>query len=129
MAAVEHTAALVIEGEPARSRIDVEIPIADIRQKAGHLVPEVIVSEIEKFGLPGAARTRTCVDRDPKPLAAAFEQDVIVRSCAPALRLPVDDSAAEETVVPDRHPTRPRPERRPPRNRFCAVVILPYLPG
>ena len=93
----------------------------------GDLVPEVIVGEVEEIGFSEMARARAGVDRDPKPLAATFEQDVIVRTLAPGLRLPVDDSAAEEAVAPDSHtPRSPRHKRRPPRDdvarrSFCRI--------
>src|SRR5829696_1980206 len=84
-----------------------QISIVDNRQESRDLVPEVIVREIEEVGFSRVARVRARVDRDPKPLAATFEQDVIVRTLAPALRLPVDDSAAEEAVAPDSHNVSP----------------------
>jgi hypothetical protein len=66
-------------------------------------VSEVILGEVEEIGFPGVTRARTSVDRDPEPLATPFEEDLIVRTLAPGLRLPVDDSAAEEAVAPDSH--------------------------
>ena len=87
---------------------------------------EVIVGEVEEIGFPGVACAGPGVDRDPEPLPAPFEQDVIVRSLAPGLRLPVDDFAAEDAVAPVCHAALPgtKDDRRAKINRVAA--ILPY---
>src|SRR5829696_6730163 len=99
VAAVEHAAALVVQCEPARSRLDGDLAVGDARQPQRDVVAEVIVGEVEEIGLPGVTRAGARVDRDSEALAATLEQDVIVRSLAPGLRLPVDDSAPEDAVA------------------------------
>jgi hypothetical protein len=107
VAAVEHSAALVIQGERARSRLDMVIAVGNGSQPRRDIVPEVIVGEIEEVGFPGVARARPRVDRHAEALTAPVEQDVIVRTRAPAFRPPVDDSAAEDAVAPVCHPAHP----------------------
>jgi hypothetical protein len=128
VAAVEHTASLIVEGEPAGSRLHAEIAVSEARQPSRDIVLEVIVGEVEEIGFPVMAGAGACIDRDPEPQAAPFEQDVKVRGLAPALRLPIDDSAGKETVAPDSHAALPGTSDYRRAFDVRAAVILAELP-
>src|SRR5215216_2457997 len=102
------------------------IAVGDCCQPPRHLMPEVVVGEIEQIGFPGMARSRPRVDRYPEPLPTPFEQDVIVRTLAPALRPPGYHLATEDAVAPDRHAAHPdsKDDRRAmelARRPFCPI--------
>jgi hypothetical protein len=128
VAAVEHTASLIVEGESAGSRLHEEIAVSEALQPSRDIVLKVIVGEVEEIGFPVLAGAGACIDGDPEPQPAPFEQDVKVRALAPALRLPIDDSAGKEAVTPDSHPALPGTSDYRRAIDARAAVILPELP-